>query len=131
MAIKSLRRQILEAEGLVSARVSQRRRKIISTEIPSVYPKEAKTEAMVLLEVVNQKPIEVLLHSDPACRGSARRLLVMPSTVCKWRKKLGRYWSRDRLPSCSHCGFKCKGSLCKLLIEQERWDILPLKLFQE
>ena len=126
-----IRQQLLKEKGLtVFKPVVKHRAKLRPVPVPSVDGK-LKTPMMRYLELVHGEPIEVMLLSG-SLSAVAKRLdnEVDTSTLSKWIKRLKLRYSEDNLPNCQGCaryGTACESGICYILIELERYELLPLK----
>ena len=126
-----IRQQLLKEKGLTSFKpTTKHRAKLRAIPIPSV-DRKLKTPTMRYLELVHGEPIEVMLMSG-SLSVVAKKLdnEVDTSTLSKWIKRLKLRYGEDNLPQCQGCaryGTACESGICYILIELERYELLPLK----
>ena len=126
-----IRQQLLKEKGLTSFKPKRTKHaKLRPTPSPPIDPKH-KTPMMRYLELVHGEPIERMLLAG-SLSVVAKKLdnEVDVSTVSKWIKKLRLRYSEDNLPQCQGCvryGSACESGICYILIELERYELLPLK----
>lgn len=126
-----IRQQLLKEKGITSFKPERgKHTKLKHTPAPPLDPK-LKTPMMRYLELVHGEPIERMLLSG-SLAVVAKKLddEVDTSTLSKWIKRLKLRYSEDNLPNCQGCaryGTACESGICYILIELERYELLPLK----
>jgi len=130
MAKISPKERILKERGLTQVQTSTRKSRKFVPKVPtnSALP---KTTLMKYLENKYGVAIEQVLTSA-SLSVVAKRLgnEVDETTISKWIKKLKLRYTKDNLPTCNGCvrrGPACEGGICLVLIELERYELVPIK----
>jgi len=124
---KDIREAILKERGLHTHKTKSKHRRLVDTyPIPDGI---TKTMGMRYLEEKFKKPIQELV-STGSLSVVAKKLGTDPSTISRWKKRLGVTYSTDRLPVCKGCpkhGPFCQVGICNVLVDLKLWDLIPLK----
>jgi len=126
-----IRQQLMKEKGLTTFKPDTKHRAKLRAVPKPTIDNRLKTPMMRYLELVHGEPIESMLLSG-SLSVVAKRLdnEVDTSTLSKWIKRLKLRHSEDNLPKCEGCvryGPACDSGICYILIELERFDLLPLK----
>lgn len=125
---KSIKDKILEERGLIEHQTTKHTPKRLARIPPSPLD-SLKTPLMKYLELRHGKPIQDMLMAGSLSQ-VAKKLDVDGSTVSKWIKHLKLRYGVNNLPTCIGCKFKqltCELGICRILVEDERWDLVELK----
>ena len=126
-----IRQQLMKEKGLTTFKPDPKHRAKLRAVPKPTIDSRLKTPMMRYLELVHGEPIERLLLSG-SLSAVAKKLdnEVDTSTLSKWIKRLKLRYSEDNLPQCQGCvryGPACQSGICYILIELERYELLPLK----
>jgi hypothetical protein len=130
---QELKDRILKEKGISIHRRKGKHKELIKPVLTTAC-EELKTPTMKLVELKTHMTIEKLLSkgslSDIVKIVEKKGIKLDPSTISKWKLKLGLHYSNINLPKCYGCYNKvdsCKTGNCNILIQTGLFQLLEAK----